>query len=151
MVVVMDADEEAATGDTENLEEEVTAEEEQIHDEVVDAVEVHEEEVKDNDDCDGLVSEIVSVIEFLDQINGYRRTQQKECFNLVRRLKILIPFLEEIRGFESPSCKHFVNRLRKVILVAKKLLETCNNGSKIFLVKILYWLQFMIACFLRNL
>ncbi|XP_010481997.1 PREDICTED: U-box domain-containing protein 15-like [Camelina sativa] len=139
MVVVMDTDEEA-TGDTENLEEEVIAEEEEeedkepINDEVVDAVvEIHEEEVKDDDGCDGLVNEILSVIEFLDQIKEYRRTQQKECFNLVRRWKILVPFLEEIRGFESPSCMHFVNRLRKVFLVAKKLLETCNNGSKIFL------------------
>ncbi|CAL9242411.1 unnamed protein product [Arabidopsis halleri] len=132
MVVVMDADEES-TGDAENLEEEVTAEE-PIHDEVVDAVEIHAEEVKDDDDdCDGLVSDIISVIEFLDQINGYRKTQQKECFNLVRRLKILIPFLEEIRGFDSPSCRHFVNRLRKVFLVAKKLLETCSNSSKIYM------------------
>ncbi|KAG7536845.1 Armadillo-type fold [Arabidopsis suecica] len=132
MVVVMDADEES-TGDAENIEEEVTAEE-PIHDEVVDAVEIHEEEVKDDDDdCDGLVSDIVSIIEFLDQINGYRKTQQKECFNLVRRLKILIPFLEEIRGFDSPSCRHFVKRLRKVILAAKKLLETCSNGSKIYM------------------
>ncbi|KAL9282053.1 U-box domain-containing protein 15 [Arabidopsis thaliana] len=132
MVDVMDTDEEA-TGDAENRDEEVTAEE-PIHDEVVDAVEIHEEEVKeDDDDCEGLVSDIVSIVEFLDQINGYRRTQQKECFNLVRRLKILIPFLDEIRGFESPSCKHFLNRLRKVFLAAKKLLETCSNGSKIYM------------------
>ncbi|EOA15163.1 hypothetical protein CARUB_v10028542mg [Capsella rubella] len=137
MVIVMDADEEATGDNTENLEEEVTAEEEDqeepINDEVVVEI-IHEEEVKEeDDDCDGLVSEIVSLIEFLDQITEYRRTQQKECFNLVRRLKILVPFLEEIRGFESPRCRHFVKRLRKVILVAKKLLETCNNGSKIFL------------------
>jgi len=132
----MDTDEEA-TGDAENRDEEVTAEE-PIHDEVVDAVEIHEEEVKeDDDDCEGLVSDIVSITEFLDQINGYRRTQQKECFNLVRRLKILIPFLDEIRGFESPSCKHFLNRLRKVFLAAKKLLETCSNGSKIYMVKLI--------------
>ncbi|KAL1189332.1 U-box domain-containing protein 15 [Cardamine amara subsp. amara] len=127
-MVVMDTDE-----DADNIEEEVTAQE-PVEDEVVDGsdtLETHEE-IKD-DDCDGLVSQIISSIEFLDQINGYRRTQQKECFNVVRRLKILIPFMDEIRGFESPSCRHFLNRLRKVIIVAKKLLETCNNGSKIFL------------------
>lgn len=132
-MVVMDIDE-----DGENIEEEVTAQE-PVEDEVVDGsdtLEIHEE-VKD-DDCGGLVNEIISLIEFLDQINAYRRTQQKECFNLVRRLKILVPFMDEIRGFESPSCRHFLNRLRKVILVAKKLLETCNNGSKIFLVKVIF-------------
>ncbi|KAG2276916.1 hypothetical protein Bca52824_059471 [Brassica carinata] len=128
-MVVMDLDEEA-TREGENIEEVVNAEE-SIDDEAVD---IHEEEV--GDVKDDLVGEILTTIEFLDQISDYRRTQQKECFNLVRRLKILIPFMDEIRGFEFPSpenCMHFLNRLRKVILTARKLLETCNNGSKIFL------------------
>lgn len=130
-MVVMDLDEEA-TREGENIEEVVNAEE-SIDDEAVD---IHEEEV--GDVKDDLVGEILTTIEFLDQISDYRRTQQKECFNLVRRLKILIPFMDEIRGFEFPSpenCMHFLNRLRKVILTARKLLETCNNGSKIFLVR----------------
>ncbi|KAG5383253.1 hypothetical protein IGI04_034723 [Brassica rapa subsp. trilocularis] len=128
-MVVMDLDEEA-TREGENIEEVVNAEE-SIDDEAID---IHEEEV--GDVKDDLVGEIITTIEFLDQISDYRRTQQKECFNLVRRLKILIPFMHEIRGFEFPSpesCMHFLNRLRKVILAARKLLETCNNGSKIFL------------------
>ncbi|CAN6857931.1 hypothetical protein Bca4012_042828 [Brassica carinata] len=128
-MVVMDLDEEA-TREGENIEEVVNAEE-SIDDEAVD---IHEEEFCDVKD--DLVGEILTTIEFLDQISDYRRTQQKECFNLVRRLKILIPFMDEIRGFEFPSpenCMHFLNRLRKVILTARKLLETCNNGSKIFL------------------
>ncbi|CAN6866353.1 unnamed protein product [Brassica oleracea] len=128
-MVVMDLDEEA-TREGENIEEVVNAEE-SIDDEAVD---IHEEEV--GDVKDDLVGKIITTIEFLDQISDYRRTQQKECFNLVRRLKILIPFMDEIRGFEFPSpesCMHFLNRLRKVILAARKLLETCNNGSKIFL------------------
>uniref|UniRef100_M4EGR3 RING-type E3 ubiquitin transferase n=2 Tax=Brassica campestris TaxID=3711 RepID=M4EGR3_BRACM len=125
----MDLDEEA-TRERESIEEVVNAEE-SIDDEAID---IHEEEVSDVKD--DLVSEIITTIEFLDQISDYRRTQQKECFNLVRRLKILIRFMDEIRGFEFPSpasCMHFLNRLRKVILAARKLLETCNNGSKIFL------------------
>ncbi|XP_009113439.1 U-box domain-containing protein 15 [Brassica rapa] len=128
-MVVMDLDEEA-TRERESIEEVVNAEE-SIDDEAID---IHEEEVSDVKD--DLVSEIITTIEFLDQISDYRRTQQKECFNLVRRLKILIRFMDEIRGFEFPSpasCMHFLNRLRKVILAARKLLETCNNGSKIFL------------------
>lgn len=141
-MVMMDADEEA-TGDAENIEELVVTAEESINDEVEmdgsETVEVLDEEKERRGDVkDDLVREIISGIEFLDQINEFRRTQQKECFNLVRRLKILVPFVEEIKGFESPSlesCRHFLYRLRKVILSARKLLETCNNGSKIFLVK----------------
>ncbi|KAJ0252498.1 U-box domain-containing protein 15 [Hirschfeldia incana] len=129
MVVMDNVDEESTGGDGENnIEDVVTTAEESINDE---ALEIQEEEVKDD-----LVGEIITTIEFLDQISDYRRTQQKECFNLVRRLKILIPFMDEIRGFEPPSpesCMHFLHRLRKVILAARKLLETCNNGSKIFL------------------
>lgn len=165
-----------ATGDGDNVDQEVTAAEEaeaiDDDDEVdgsSDAVVIDGEEetivgtvdvvVSVKDDCCGLVREIVSIVEFLDQINDYRRTQQKECFNLVRRLKILIPVMDEIRCFDeshppsssssSPdSCRHFLYRLRKVILVAKKLLETCNNGSKIFLVQItksesLFWIMIM--------
>ncbi|KAG2243156.1 hypothetical protein Bca52824_095000 [Brassica carinata] len=129
-MVVMDNVDEEATGDGENnIEEDVTAEE-STNDEN------HEEEVG-GDVKDDLVGEIITTIEFLDNISDYRRTQQKECFNLVRRLKILIPLMDEIRGFDefpSPeSCTHFLYRLRKVILAARKLLETCNNGSKIFL------------------
>lgn len=122
-MVVMDVDEE-------NIEEVAASAEESIND---------GEEV--GDVKDDLMSEIITTIEFLDQISDYRRTQQKECFNLVRRLKILIPFMDEIRGFEFPSpesCMHFLHRLRKVILAARKLLETCNNGSKIYLVRKLF-------------
>ncbi|XP_006403398.2 U-box domain-containing protein 15 [Eutrema salsugineum] len=131
-MIVMDVDEEV-TGDVENIEELVTVEE-SIDGEH--AVEIDEEEERIGDVKDDLVREIITIVEFLDQINDYRRTQQKECFNLVRRLKILVPFMDEIRGFEYPSpesCMHFLYRLRKVILVARKLLETCNNGSKIYL------------------
>ncbi|KAF8085739.1 hypothetical protein N665_0649s0015 [Sinapis alba] len=128
-MVVMDVDEEASGDGAENIEEAVVTAEESTNDEVTD------EEVG-GDVKDDLVSEIITTIEFLDQISDYRRTQQKECFNLVRRLKILIPFMDEIRGFEfsfPECCMHFLHRLRKVILAARKLLETCNNGSKIFL------------------
>ncbi|CAH8360782.1 unnamed protein product [Eruca vesicaria subsp. sativa] len=122
----MDVDiEEATGGDGENIEE------------VINAEESIDDEERVGDVKDDLVSKIKTNIEFLDQISDYRRTQLKECFNLVRRLKILIPFMDEIRGsdeFPSPECcMHFLYRLRKVILAARKLLETCNNGSKIFL------------------
>ncbi|VVB06114.1 unnamed protein product [Arabis nemorensis] len=129
----MDVDE--PTGDGDNVEEVTAAEEEE--DDAVEEIHDQEEAILTvvEDDCNGLVNEIVSVVEFLDQISDYRRTQQKECFNLVRRLKILLPVFEEIKCFDEfpDSCKHFLHRLRKVILVAKKLLQTCNNGSKIFL------------------
>ncbi|CAN8277027.1 unnamed protein product [Cochlearia groenlandica] len=99
--------------------------------------EEEKEEIIENDCVEKLVLEIVSTIEYLDKLNDYRRTQQKECFNLVRRLKILLPFLDKIKRFETQSVENriwrFVNRLKKVLLAAKGLLETCNDGSKIFL------------------
>ncbi|XP_057779835.1 U-box domain-containing protein 15-like [Salvia miltiorrhiza] len=57
--------------------------------------------------------------------------------NLVRRLKLLTPLLEEIRelhtSVSADAFNHLVD-LNKALLASKKLLKTCNSGSKIFLV-----------------
>ncbi|XP_021902543.1 U-box domain-containing protein 15 [Carica papaya] len=83
-----------------------------------------------------LVHEMESTIESVAQFGDFRRTQKKECYSLVRRMKLLLPFLEEIRDLDPPISENGITclcNLKKVLLLAKKLLKTCNEGSKIFL------------------
>ncbi|KAM7252903.1 hypothetical protein ACFE04_025521 [Oxalis oulophora] len=83
-----------------------------------------------------LVEEITCVIESVVQLGDYRRTQKKECYSLARRLKLLLPLLEEIRDINKPICHAgmlALCNLKKSLQMARKLLRTCNEGSKIFL------------------
>ncbi|VVA25712.1 PREDICTED: U-box domain-containing [Prunus dulcis] len=76
------------------------------------------------------------VIELVAQFGDYRRTQRKECYNLVRRMKLLLPLFEETRELDGPIPEGgvaWLANLKKVLLMAKKLLKTCNEGSKIYL------------------
>lgn len=89
--------------------------------------------------------EMVEMIEKVGTLNDFRKTQRKECVNLVRRLKLLTPLLEEIRESETDEDEdeeafklkfnHLVD-LNIALLASKKLLKTCNSGSKIFLVSL---------------
>ncbi|XWS20847.1 hypothetical protein CRYUN_Cryun30bG0004100 [Craigia yunnanensis] len=83
-----------------------------------------------------MVEETVSMIEYVARLGDYRRTQRKECYNLVRRMKILLPFFDEIRYLGSPITANGIvclSKLKKALRLAKKLLKTCNEGSKIYL------------------
>lgn len=85
-----------------------------------------------------VVQEILSVIELVARFGDYRRTHRKECYGLVRRMKLLLPFLEEIRDIDGPICEMGIaclSKLKKALVLAKKLLKTCNEGSKIYLVR----------------
>ncbi|KAM1725133.1 hypothetical protein ACFX11_016177 [Malus domestica] len=76
------------------------------------------------------------VIEYVAQFGDYRRTQRKECYNLVRRMKLLLPLFQETRELDGPIPERgaaWLANLKKVLLMAKKLLKTCNEGSKIYL------------------
>jgi hypothetical protein len=87
-----------------------------------------------------VVQEIVGVIESVAQFGDYRRTQKKECYGVVRRMKHLLPLFEEIRDLERSIPETgiaWLCNLKKALLLAKKLLKTCNEGSKIYLVRIL--------------
>lgn len=84
-----------------------------------------------------VVQEIVGVIESVAQFGDYRRTQKKECHGIVRRMKMLLPLFEEIRDLERPIAETgiaWLCNLKKALLFAKRLLKTCNEGSKIYLV-----------------
>lgn len=82
------------------------------------------------------------VIELVAQFGDYRRTQRKECYNLVRRMKLLLPLFEETRDLDGPIPERgvaWLANLKKVLLMAKKLLKTCNEGSKIYLVRVFFF------------
>lgn len=90
-----------------------------------------------------VVKEMMEVIEKVGSYAGFRKTQRKECLNLVRRLKLLMPLLEEIKELHADACHpqphpltHLLINLNTALLASKKLLKTCNSGSKIFLVRI---------------
>ncbi|XP_062099007.1 U-box domain-containing protein 15 [Humulus lupulus] len=83
-----------------------------------------------------VVEGLVGVVEMVAQFGDYRRTQRKECYNLVRRLKLLLPLFEELRDLDgSISDKDIacLCNLKKTLVMAKKLLKTCNEGSKLYL------------------
>ncbi|OMO52154.1 Armadillo [Corchorus capsularis] len=83
-----------------------------------------------------VAEETVNLIESVARFGDYRRTQRKECYNLVRRMKTLLPFLDEIRYLDSPISDNAIvslSKLKKQLRLAKKLLKSCNEGSKIYL------------------
>ncbi|KAK4854221.1 hypothetical protein QYF36_020649 [Acer negundo] len=127
MVVIMDG--------------EIEEEEREREEEVAAAVEEEEEEEIDlptsspREEID-VIHEIFSVIEFVAQLGDYRRTQRKECYNLARRMKLLLPLLEEIRDYDSPINEAGLASLcclKKALVMSKKLMRICNEGSKIYL------------------
>ncbi|XP_011035017.1 PREDICTED: U-box domain-containing protein 15-like [Populus euphratica] len=84
-----------------------------------------------------IAQEILRVIESVARLGDYRRSHKKECYGLVRRMKLLLPFLEEIKDFDGPISDVGIaslSSLKKALVLAKRLLTTCNEGSKIFLV-----------------
>lgn len=86
-----------------------------------------------------VLEEIVGVIESAAQFGNYRRTQRKDCYSLMRQLKLLLPLIEEIRHHDEPILKAGTAALwsvKKALAIAMKLLKTCNEGSKIYLVGI---------------
>lgn len=95
------------------------------------------------DEGEEVIKELTEANELIAAIggfSGFRKTQSKECLNLVRRLKMLVPLLEEIRDLHnmvpaealSPHLAH----LKEALVLAKRLLKNCHNGSKIYLVSL---------------
>lgn len=88
-------------------------------------------------EIDNVIQEMLSAIESVAQLGDYRRTQKKECYGLVRRMKLLLPLIDEIRELDTPISETNMAalcNLKKALVVAKKLLKLCNEGSKIYLV-----------------
>ncbi|KAM1483266.1 hypothetical protein ACFX1Q_035186 [Malus domestica] len=94
---------------------------------------------KGEDGSDGVVVELMGVIETVGSYSGFRKTHRKECVNLVRRLKLLVPLLEEMKELDivmiistTKALNSLVN-LKNGLSSAKKLLKNCSSGSKIYL------------------
>ncbi|GAV63479.1 U-box domain-containing protein/KAP domain-containing protein, partial [Cephalotus follicularis] len=118
MMVMMDDEREEEGGEVEVIEEEIELNTSSTQEEI------------------DVVQQIVSVIESVAQLGDYRRTQRKECYSLARRMKLLLPFLEETKDLDRPiskTCNAALCTLKCVLLMARKLLKTCNEGSKIYL------------------
>lgn len=112
-----------------------------------------EEGIESNEPCsrDGseLVKEISNIIESVAQFGDYRKTHKKDCFGLVRRMKLLLPLLEEIRDCDAPISDKGIaclSNLKKALILARKLLKVCNEGSKINLVCVLDF-AYSVFCF----
>ncbi|GAY49249.1 hypothetical protein CUMW_117790 [Citrus unshiu] len=87
-------------------------------------------------EIDNVIQEMLSAIESVAQLGDYRRTQKKECYGLVRRMKLLLPLIDEIRELDTPISETNMTalcNLKKALVMAKKLLKLCNEGSKIYL------------------
>lgn len=86
-----------------------------------------------------LVDDLIAIVEDVKKIGEFRKTQRKEATNLVRRLKQFLPLLEEIRDVENADIPlagiACLKKLKKAFRSGKKLLELCNDGSKIYLVR----------------
>lgn len=94
------------------------------------------------DDSDGVVGELMGVIETVGSYSEFRRTHRKECLNLVRRLKLLVPLMEEMRELDililsTTKALNSLASLKEALVSAKKLLRNCSCGSKIYLVSTL--------------
>uniref|UniRef100_A0A9I9D5B0 RING-type E3 ubiquitin transferase n=1 Tax=Cucumis melo TaxID=3656 RepID=A0A9I9D5B0_CUCME len=83
------------------------------------------------------LAEANELIEAIGAFSGFRKTQSKECLNLVRRLKMLVPLLEEIRDLHdmlpAEALSSHISLLKEALVLAKRLLKNCHNGSKIYL------------------
>ncbi|KAL9673453.1 hypothetical protein QQ045_029711 [Rhodiola kirilowii] len=123
--MAMDGD--APEGCQAGISEEIADEEDQ---------EIASESESSQGESGDLVGGLIMLINYVSSLNDYRRTQRKECFGLVRRLKLILPLLEEIAELGTPLPDEgvlFLLNLKKSMCLAKRLLKTCNEGSKIYL------------------
>ncbi|KAI3797059.1 hypothetical protein L1987_39749 [Smallanthus sonchifolius] len=84
-----------------------------------------------------LAEELIGIIEATKSMGEFRGTQKKESQTLVRRLRHCLPLLEELRDLDAhipEICISCLHKLKKSFILAKKLLKTCQAGSKIYLV-----------------
>lgn len=90
-------------------------------------------------DAGELIKSIMEVIDVVCSYEDYRKTQRKECLGVVRRMKLLVPFLDELMEMGSDSIPEEVTcrleKLKSALVLAKKLLRCCHDGSKIYLVR----------------
>ena len=95
-----------------------------------------EARVREMDDED-LVEDLFATVNSARAYADFRRTQRKECHNLLRWLQLVLPLLEELRDSTPRLTEDAYRRLILLglaLAAARRLLRSCNDGSKIFLV-----------------
>ncbi|CAM0954154.1 unnamed protein product [Alopecurus aequalis] len=91
--------------------------------------------VREMDDED-LVEDLFATVNSARAYADFRRTQRKECHNLLRWLQLVLPLLEELRDSTPRLTEDAYRRLTllgRAFAAARRLLRSCNDGSKIFL------------------
>nr|CAB3481206.1 unnamed protein product [Digitaria exilis] len=87
-------------------------------------------------DDEDLVEELLVTVNSARAFAEFRRTQRKECANLLRWLQLVLPLLEELRDAAPRLTDDAYRRLTllgRALAAARRLLRSCNDGSKIFL------------------
>ncbi|KAE8798244.1 U-box domain-containing protein 15 [Hordeum vulgare] len=87
-------------------------------------------------DDEDLVEELLATVNSARAYSEFRRTQRKECHNLLRWLQLILPLLEELRDSAPHLTDDAYRRLTllgRALAAARRLLRSCNDGSKIFL------------------
>lgn len=83
-----------------------------------------------------LVESLVNAVNAIALNRDYRKSQKKDCFDLVRRIQLLLPLFEELRELQGPLPRvaaECFSSLRKTFHSAKRLLQLCHDGSKLYL------------------
>ncbi|CAM0911536.1 unnamed protein product [Alopecurus aequalis] len=89
-------------------------------------------------DDEDLVEDLLATVNSARAYTDFRRTQRKECHNLIRWLQLILPLLEELRDSTPRLTEDAYRRLTllgRAFAAARRLLRSCNDGSKIFLVR----------------
>ncbi|CAL5013073.1 unnamed protein product [Urochloa decumbens] len=87
-------------------------------------------------DDEDLVEELLVTVNSARAFAEFRRTQRKECANLLRWLQLVLPLLEELRDAAPRLTDDAYRRLAllgRALSAARRLLRSCNDGSKIYL------------------
>jgi hypothetical protein len=91
-------------------------------------------------DDEDLMEELLVTVNSARAFTEFRRTQRKECASLLRWLQLVLPLLEELRDSAPRLTDNAYRRLAllsRAFAVARRLLRSCHDGSKIFLVRLL--------------
>lgn len=89
-------------------------------------------------DDEDLVEELLTTVNSARAYADFRRTQRKECHSLLRWLQLVLPLLEELRDSSPRLTDNAYARLAllgRAFAAARRLLRSCHDGSKIFLVR----------------
>ncbi|CAO2207070.1 unnamed protein product [Urochloa humidicola] len=87
-------------------------------------------------DDEDLVEELLVTVNSARAFAEFRRTQRRECANLLRWLQLVLPLLEELRDAAPRLTDEAYRRLAllgRALSAARRLLRSCNDGSKIYL------------------